>query len=170
MSMQAALKAGGIGAGVMVLLALLGLIPIPFLGCLCCLLVLGVWIGDGVLAVYFMPTPRTSGGAAGTGAVAGLISGVGYGLVSGIASIIRAATGVASAYITPEMIQQLQDAGIDPQTFSLLTGTAGGVLAAGLCCVTALVLGAGLGALGGVIGAAVLKKEPAVPSAMPPAM
>ncbi len=172
MSMQAALKAGGIGAGVMVLTALLGLIPVPYLGCLCCLLVLAFWVGDGVLAAFFMPSPRTSGGAAGTAAVAGLLSGLGYGLVSGIASIIQAAMGTTAAAFTPEMMQQLKDAGVDPQMFSVLIGPTGGVIIGGLCCVTALVLGAGLAALGGVLGAAIFGKQQAVPPApmMPPSM
>ena len=168
MSTQAALKAGGIGAGVMVVLALLGLIPVPFLGCLCCLVVLGAWIGDGLLAVYFMPAGRTTGAAAGTGALAGLLSGVGYSLVVGVAGIIRAFMGGAagaSSYLTPEMLQQLEQAGIDPATysdmFSFMAGTGGAFIGAGLCCVGALAMGAALGAVGGAIGAAVLTKRAA---------
>jgi len=165
MSTQAGLKAGGIGAAVMVVLALLGLIPIPFLGCLCCLLVFAAWIGAGVMAANFSPAPRTSGGAAGTGALAGVVSGLGYGVVTAIAAVIRAATGsgaaAVSSMLTPDVIQQLQQAGIDPQTFSQVTSfmasTGGAAIAGSLCCVGALLLGAALGAVGGAIGAAIFK-------------
>jgi len=165
MSMQAGLKAGGIGAVVMIVLALLGLIPIPFLGCLCCLLVFAAWIGAGVLAANFSPAPRTSGAAAGAGALAGVISGLGYGLVLAIVDVVRAATGAGAAALssafTPEMLQQLQQAGIDPQTFTQITtfmaSTGGAALVGSLCCIGALVLGAALGAVGGAIGAAIFK-------------
>ena len=160
MSMQAGLKAGGIGAGVMVVLALLGLIPIPFLGCLCCLVVFAAWIGAGVLAANYMPAPRTSGGAAGAGALAGVLSGLGYGVVTAIAAVVRAAMGggaAASSFLTPDMLQQLQQAGVDPQTFSQVTtfmASAGGAAIVGsLCCIGALALGA----VGGAIGAAIFK-------------
>ncbi len=167
MSTQAGLKAGGIGAAVMVVLALLGLIPIPFLGCLCCLLVFVAWIGSGVLAAKFMqvPPPRTSGGAAGAGAVAGVLSGLGYGVVTAIAAVVRAAMGggaaALSSALTPDMLQQLQQAGVDPQTFSQITtfmaSTGGAAIVGSLCCIGALLLGAGLGAVGGAVGAAIFK-------------
>jgi hypothetical protein len=165
MSMQAGLKAGGIGAAVMIVLALLGMIPIPFLGCLCCLVVFAAWIGAGVLAANFSPAPRTAGGAASTGALAGVVSGLGYGLVTTIAAIVRAAMGTGAAAVssmlTPDMLQQLQQAGVDPQTFSQITSfmasTGGAAIVGSLCCLGALVLGAVLGALGGAIGAAMFK-------------
>ena len=165
MSTQAGLKAGGIGAAVMVVLALLGLIPIPFLGCLCCLLVFVAWIGSGVLAANFMQAPRTSSGAAGAGAVAGVLSGLGYGVVTAIAAVVRAAMGggaaALSSALTPDMLQQLQQAGIDPQTFSQITtfmaSTGGAAIVGSLCCIGALLLGAALGAVGGAIGSAIFK-------------
>ncbi len=164
MSTQAGLKAGGIGAAVMVVLALLGLIPIPFLGCLCCLLVFVAWIGSGVLAANFMQAPRTSGGAAGAGAVAGVLSGLGYGIVTALTAVVRAATGggaALSSALTPEMIQQFQQAGVDPQTFtqmmSFMASTGGAALVGSLCCIGARLLGAALGAVGGAIGSAIFK-------------
>jgi hypothetical protein len=148
----------------MVVLALLGLIPIPFLGCLCCLVVFAAWIGAGVLAANYTPAPRTSGVAAGAGALAGVLSGLGYGVVTAIAAVVRAAMGggaAASSFLTPDMLQQLQQAGVDPQTFSQVTtfmASAGGAAIVGsLCCIGALVLGAVLGAVGGAIGAAIFK-------------
>ena len=53
MSFQNGLKAGGIGAAVAVLLTLIGIIPIPFLGCCIFLFTLVLWFGVGVLAGYF---------------------------------------------------------------------------------------------------------------------
>ena len=165
MSMQAGLKAGGLGAAIIIVLTLLGLIPIPFLGCLCCLVIFAAMVGAGVMAAKFSPAPRTAGGAAGTGALAGVLSGFSYGLVTGIVGVVRAATGsaanVLNSSLTPDMLQQLQEAGVDPQTFtdtfSFLTSPGGAALGGALCCVGALVLGAVLGAVGGAIGAAMFK-------------
>ena len=161
MSMQAGLKAGGIGAAVMIVLALLGLIPIPFLGCLCCLLAFAAMIGAGVMAARYTPAPRTSGGAAGAGAIAGLLSGLGYGLVNAIVAVVRGASGAAS--IPPEVMQQLEQASGDPQTFSsvfsFMASTGGAAVTGSLCCIGALLLGAALGAVGGAIGAAIFKQN-----------
>jgi hypothetical protein len=164
MSTQAGLKAGGIGAVVLIVLGLLSQIPIPFLGCLCCLAIFAAWIGSGVMAANFMPSPRASGQAAGTGALAGLVAGLGYGVVITIISVVRAAMGGASAaaqYLTPQMMQQLQQSGVDPSqiapVIAFVAAPGGAAIAGSLCCIGALVVGAVLGAVGGAIGAAIYK-------------
>jgi len=166
MSTQAGLKAGGIGAAVVIVLTLLGLIPIPFLGCLCCLLIFAAMIGAGVMAAKFSPAPRTSGSMAGAGAIAGVLTGLGYGLVTAIVAVVRATTGGAAAvssFLTPDLLQQLQQAGVDPQTFSSIlsfTASTGGAAVFGsVCCIGALLIGAALGAVGGAIGAAIFKQN-----------
>ncbi len=162
MSMQAGLRAGGIGAAVGLVFGLLWLVPI--LGCVCCLVLFIVMIGAGLLAANFSPAPRTSGGAAGAGAIAGLLSGLGFGVGTTIAYTVQAATG-ATAAMAPQVTQFMQQLGVDPQTIAsslaFATTPAGGAVSGSLCCIGALVLGAVLGAVGGAIGAAVFERRSA---------
>lgn len=149
--MQAWLKAGLIGAGVMIVLSLLGLIPLPGIGCIIFLLVILAYVGIGALAAYYLPPIRDSGRAAGQGALAALIASVVYGLFSLITSLIRASMFDASevlAQLPPEMLQQMQQQGVDPGIFF---GIGGAAIFGTLCCTLGLLLGAGLGALGGLI-------------------
>jgi hypothetical protein len=162
MSGKAGLKAGLIGAGVMVVLVLLNLIPslIPAagaLGCACCGVELLVYAGAGVLAGAFLSPPRNTGAGAGAGAIAGVLSGVGAGIMTIITAAGRMAfTGMQSA-IDPIQAQQLIEAGIDPQMLTIFAGWGGVFLGGGLCCLGWIAIGAGLGALGGLIFAAAKK-------------
>lgn len=149
------LKAGLIGAGVMVVLSLLSMVP--FLSCLAFPLQFLAYLGVGGLAAAYMLPRRETGPAAGQGALAGLIASLASGLISLVVTpIALAMQGGASAIINqlpPDVLQQFEQAGLDP---SLLfnPGTLMGV--AGLCCLpTGLIVGAVLGALGGLIYAAV---------------
>jgi hypothetical protein len=85
-------------------------------------------------------------------------------LVTLISTIVRAVMGGSAAItsaLTPEMMQQLQQAGVDPQTFSqtfsFMASPGGAAITGSLCCLGALLLGAVLGAIGGAIGASVFK-------------
>jgi hypothetical protein len=162
MTFKAGLKGGLIGMAVAIVLTLLGLIPVPFLGCVCACLVWVMWVVAGVLAANFLTPPRSAGQGAGAGAIAGLVVAAGEGLVSIIIAGIRGAIGGASSLssLTPEMMSQLADSGIPPELFTALSG-GGGVAAAlgvqALCCVAGLVLAAAFGAIGGMILSAAKK-------------
>ncbi len=158
MSMKAGLKAGGIGAAVGLVFGLLLMVPV--LGCICCLVFFVILIGAGILAAKFSPAPRTSGGAAGVGAIAGLLSGLGFGVGAIITYVVQASTGATAAAI-PQLTQFLQELGINMQGIdtSFAASSAGGVVSGSLCCIGALVIGAGLGAVGGTIGAAIFKQN-----------
>ncbi|MEW5958946.1 MAG: hypothetical protein AB1801_14535 [Chloroflexota bacterium] len=153
MDMQAVLKAGGVGAAVLVVLTLLGYIPC--VGCITFILTLVAYVGIGVLAAYWMAPPRTTSGGATNGAMAAVVAGLVSGLVNLVISgIYFAITGSsqmmqALADLPPEQLAALTEAGIDP---SLLAGGAGiaGVLGlSAVCCGLGLVIAAALGAAGG---------------------
>ena len=149
------LKAGLIGAGIMVVLSLLSMVP--FLSCLAFPLQFLAYLGVGGLAAAYLPPRRETGRAAGQGSLAGFLAGLASGLVSLILTPLTLATqGGAAAIINqmpPEMLQQFEQAGVDPGRL-LNTGTITGMT--GLCCLpTGLIMGAVLGALGGLIYAAV---------------
>ena len=153
--MSSGLKAGLIGAGVGLVLSLIGLIPI--VGCCTAIIGLLVYAGAGVLAAYWLTPPRSAGTGAGVGAIAGLISGVGGSVVTTISAIIQGIMGTttdALALVDPQIMEQLVDAGIDPEMFAMFTGTAGGIIGGAMCCVGSLAIGAALGAIGGAIMAA----------------
>ncbi len=149
------LKAGLIGAGIMIVLSLMNMVP--FLSCLTFPLQFLAYLGVGGLAAALMLPRRDTGPAAGQGALAGLIASLASGLVSLILTPVALATQGGTAAIInrlpPEMLQQFEQAGLDPSQF-LNTGTITGI--AGLCCLpVGLIMGAALGALGGLIYAAV---------------
>ena len=152
MDMQAILKAGGVGAAILIVFDLLGLIPC--VGCITFVLSLVVYVGIGVLAAYWMIQPRTAGSGATNGAIAtaaaALIAGV-VGLV--INGIYFAATGsseIAQAFadLPPEQLQMMSEAGIDPTMFTGL-GMAGVFGIGAVCCGLWAIIAAGLGAAGG---------------------
>jgi hypothetical protein len=157
--MSSSVKAGLIGAAAAVVLSLLSLIPC--LGCISSILGFLLYVAVGVLAAYWMEPPRTAGAGAGAGAVAGLITSLVGGIATMIVSTLRfLISGGAQAAMTqipsqlpPELLDQLNEMGID------LTGAAmtiGGVLGiSAMCCVAGLVLAAALGAIGGAITASV---------------
>jgi hypothetical protein len=148
------LRAGLIGAGILLVLSLLSLVPL--VSCISPILQIVAFIGIGALAGSYLPPRREGGRAAGQGAIAGLIAG----LVGAVVSTLLAGVGLATAggtaailqQLPPETLQQFEQAGLDPAMF-VNTGTVVGATA--LCCLPAgLIAGALLGALGGLIYAA----------------
>jgi hypothetical protein len=153
---RAGLKAGAVGAGVMIVLNLIGLIPCA--GCITCILGLLVYVGAGALAAYWLPPVRTAGEGAGAGAIAGVVAGIVSGIVNMIISAAQfAISGGGGAMakqmrqLPPEVMNQLYEAGVDPAMFASIGGVIG---ASAACCVLGFVLAALLGAIGGVIFAA----------------
>jgi hypothetical protein len=145
------LKAGIYGGIALLVLNLLGLIP--YIGL--CTLPLGliVYAAAGWLAASWTPAPRTPGSAAGQGALAGLIAGLIAGILQVLlAPVSMALSGGTEAFLRmmpAENLQQLEQVGIDPNAL-FGAGTFAGVML--VCCLPAtLIIGAGLGALGGVI-------------------
>ena len=155
MTGKAGLKAGLIGAGIILVVTLLS--QIPFLNCICCGLTWLVYAGIGALAGYFLTPPRTAGTGAGAGAIAGLVSGAAGGLIWAIIMAIQTAIGGAQnimSAIDPQVMRQLAELGVDPEMFAIFSGVGGVVIAGGMCCLTGLAIGAGMGAIGGAIFAA----------------
>ncbi len=114
--MRPFLKAGLIGGAILVVISLLSLIPV--LGCVSLPLVLIGYLVVGALAAHFMTPRRESGRAAGQGALAGLIASLISGLVadgpdSAELFNVRRRRG-AGSQLPPDTLQQLQQAGIDP--------------------------------------------------------
>jgi hypothetical protein len=147
------LKAGLIGAAVLVVLDLLSLIPC--VGFITCILMLVVYLGIGVLAAYWIPPVRMAGQAAGQGALAAALAALVGGVVNTIISTIQLAVTDRSAILSQlpaESIEQLRQAGIDP---TALVGPGAGAGIGSLCCITGLIFAAILGAIGGAIFAAV---------------
>lgn len=154
MSGKAGLKAGLIGAGVILVLTLLNQIPVPALSCVCCGVTLLVYAGIGALAGYFVPPPRSGGSGAGAGAIAGLVSGLVAAIIWSIVMVIGVATGGTGdilSQLDPQMLRQLNELGLDPQMFAVFSGVGGVALASGMCCAFSLAWGAGIGALGGLV-------------------
>jgi len=153
MTVQASLKAGAIGAGVAVVLALISLIPC--VGCFTWILGLLLYIGVGALAAYWLPPVRTAGGGAGAGALAGVIAAIIGGIVNMIIGAVRVAIvgpQTMATQIPPDTMRQLAEVGVDPTIFM---GFGGVLIGGSICCVIGLVIAAVLGAIGGVIFAAV---------------
>ncbi|MBN1995101.1 MAG: hypothetical protein JW953_20575 [Anaerolineae bacterium] len=146
MDMQAVLKAGGLGAVVLIVLNLLGLIPC--VGCITFILSLVVYVGIGVLAAMWMMPPRTAGSGATNGAIAAVAAAL---VAGGVNTVIMAIYGLITggsqlSQIPPEQMEVLVEAGIDPAMLAGPLGAAG----AGVCCCTIfLFIGAVLGAAGG---------------------
>lgn len=155
MAGKAGLKAGLIGAGIVLVLTLLS--QIPTVGCVCCGLSWLAYAGIGALAGFFLTPPRAAGTGAGAGAIAGLISGAVGGIVWIIIMAIQVAvtgTGDIMSAIDPQTMRQLLELGIDPEIFGSFSGVGVVAIAGGMCCLTGLAVGAGLGAAGGAIFAA----------------
>jgi hypothetical protein len=154
--MSAWLKAGLIGAGVLVLLNLIGLIPL--MACVTLPLYFLTYALIGVLTAAFMPAPRTAGDAAGQGALAALLAGIVDGITGMIISAVQLmifGNADVISQLPPEALEQLRAAGVAPDILSSIGGT-GGVLVFGslscLCCTSVAVV---LGAVGGAIYASV---------------
>ena len=153
---QAGLKAGAVGAGVIIVLNLIGLIP--FVGCITCILGLLAYVGAGALAAYWLPPTRTAGEGTGAGAIAGVVAGIVGGIVNMIIAALRFAIsgGPRAAMgqmgqLPPEFMRPLYKAGVDPEIFASIGGIIG---VSAMCCVIGFILAAILGAIGGVIFAA----------------
>jgi hypothetical protein len=148
---KAGLKAGLIGAAVILVVTLLSqILQDPGY---CRLLTYLTYAAIGALAGFFCDPPRTAGSGAAAGAIAGLISGmasVASGLIWGIIQV--AVAGPENLLSTgPEMMRELTELGNHPEALLEI----GGIAFAGcLCCLGGLAADAGLGAVGGLIFAA----------------
>jgi hypothetical protein len=163
--MSSSLKAGLIGAGVAIVFSVLSLVPL--VGCITAILALFLYVGVGVLAAYWMEPPRDGGKAAGSGAVAGLITALGGGLTTIVINALRFSVGGAQAtlqrqlrQLPPELLEQWRDLGIDPRVLARPgLGVGISVLTSGVCCGLGMLLAAGLGAAGGAIYVSLSKGE-----------
>lgn len=145
------LKAGLIGAAVVVVGLLVGFIPV--VGICSFLFTLAGYVVAGVLAGRYLPPRRETGRAAGQGALAGLIAGLLGGIATSLLTPLSVnMAGGAEAFLAQlpqESLDQLAQAGIDPATL-FSAGTIGGLSL--ICCLpVGLLLGAGIGALAGLI-------------------
>ena len=150
------LKAGLVGAAILVVLNLLGLIPC--VGFLTCILGLVAYAGIGALAAYWMPPVREAGPAAGQGALAAVIAALVGGVVNMIAMFIQSSALSSAELLSqfpPDTMRQLEQAGLDPGMLDTFVGPTGAILSGSMCCVGGLVLAAILGALGGAIFAGI---------------
>jgi len=161
------LRAGLIGAAVLAGFAVLNLVPA--VGGCCCFAWPVLYFGIGMLAGSFVPPVRDSGTAAGQGALAALLAQFVGGIVNTVIVAIQSATTDVSQ-VYADLITAWQSAGLNTTTLegalkdmpSWLTGQSGGLIAGvasgAMCLVGGLLLAAILGALGGLIFAA-LKRE-----------
>jgi len=149
-----AVKAGLVGGAAAVIISLFSLIPVC--GCFSLPVEWLIYLLAGGLAAYWMAPRRETGPAASQGAIAGLIVGAISGLVGMVlAPISLALSGGADQILSqlpPEALKAFQDAGVDP---SILFGTGGALGMGAVCCGLDIVIALALGALGGVIYAAV---------------
>jgi hypothetical protein len=154
--MQPWLKAGLIGAAVLLVLNLVGLVPC--IGLITCLLGIVAYVVIGALAAYWMPPTRDPGRGAGQGALAAVIAALVGGLVNWVLLTVQATALTSEQLLSalpPETLQQLEAAGLDIAMFDRFAGPAGGVLTGSLCCAGGIVLAAILGAIGGAVFAGV---------------
>jgi hypothetical protein len=142
---KAGIKAGLIGLVILLIVtALNNLLSISgILMYVLCGLGIMIYVGIGTLAGLFLIPPRTPGKGAGAGAIAGLIGSGVNGTASLIITFIRLSHGLGMAGVTPQQMQQLLDAGYNPQAFLL----------PGIVC--GLAIGASAAAVGGAVLAAV---------------
>jgi hypothetical protein len=144
------LKAGLVGAAVAVALQLLGIIPC--VGCVTWILGYVAYGCIGALAAYWMSPPREPAPAAGHGALAGAIAGA----IGGAVGLIIV-LGLTTVFIPLGILgDALGRTGVDAaalwETFASLVGS----LTCGTGCYALGVgIAAGLGALGGLIFAAI---------------
>jgi hypothetical protein len=105
-----------------------------------------LYLGIGVLAGLLLASPRTSGKGATAGAVAGLIAGGGGSILGAVIMIIQISSTGTIPGLNPEQAQMLAESNMDPTLLSSISAVCGVGIA--------LLLGAGLGAAGGAISAA----------------
>ncbi len=157
------LKAGLIGGGVLSLLTVLSgvstLLPAGvsnLVGCCACIAFLLAYLGVGVLAAYWLTPPRTAGEGAKEGALAGLVAGAIDGVVTVVMALILGATGAYQQMLSqmpPEAVDALEQMGL-----AGLFSTGGSALGACLGSICGILWAVAMGALGGVVLAA-LKRE-----------
>jgi len=143
------LKAGLLGAAVVVALQMLGIIPC--VGCVTWLLVYLAYGGAGALAAYWMPPVRQLGPAAGQGALAGAIAGAIGGAVGLILTL-----GMATFFVPLGVLgEAMGGTGLDPSTlWETFAAVVGSITCGTGCYAFGVAIAAGLGALGGLIFAA----------------
>jgi hypothetical protein len=143
------LKAGLIGAAVIVGLNLVGWIPC--VGCFTWILGYVAYGCIGALSAYWMPPVRAAGPAAGQGALAGVIAGA----IGGLVGLVLAMFGIAvfgPLAALGETLGGLEGAGFDPSVFFEMGASVVGTIVCGTSCYAVGVgIAAGLGALGGLI-------------------
>jgi hypothetical protein len=154
------LKAGLIGAVILVLLKVIEVVP-----CVACCALPLEWVAFGcigALAAYWIPVAsRTMGAGAGQGALAGLIAaaiggviGIGINVVG--ATVLQPLQVATWNSLPPEIWRAMVDAGIDPSVFmGAGASPVETIISGSICCGIGLVVAAALGALGGLIFAAV---------------
>ncbi len=165
MNTQAVIKAGGVGAVILIVLSVLSYIPC--VGCFTLILTLAAYAGIGALAAKWMPPIRTAGQGAGTGAaaavLAGLIAGLVIMVISAIYFVITGGTAQMTAALQdlpPEQAQMLAEMGIDPAMFAGSMGIVGVLGVGAVCCTLGLIVAAILGAIGGAVWANMRPHQP----------
>ena len=151
---KAGLKAGLIGAVVMILITLINqfLLLDQLTGNIAssiasCGVSIVLYAGVGVLAGLFLAPTRTPGNGAKAGAIAGLISAVVSVVLGVVIMAVRSAGGGPLPGITPEQMEMMAEQGMNVGQLVLLSGAIGAVCGAAI--------GAGAAAGGGAILAAV---------------
>jgi hypothetical protein len=144
------LKAGLLGAAVIVGLQFLGLIPC--VGCVFWILEYVAYGCIGALAAYWMPPGRLPGPAAGQGALAGAIAGA----IGGAVGLALAILGVAVFAPLAALGESLEGTGFDASALVEMGASVAGTITCGTGCYAIGVgIAAGLAALGGLIFAAI---------------
>lgn len=145
---KAGLKAGLIGAAVGVVLTVSSVLlgrQSPILGRVGGGLILLAYVGAGLLAAFFLTSPRSAGVGARAGALAGLIGGAGSGIAWAVAVAVRMIQ-VSWDGLRPIIgLREMPPAGPG------VTAEAMAIVIGSMCGLTSLLCGAGLGAVGGAI-------------------
>jgi hypothetical protein len=105
-----------------------------------------LYLGIGVLAGLLLAPPRTMGKGATAGVVAGLISGGGGSILGVVILLIQVGSTGTIPGLTAEQAQLFAESNMDPMMLSSISAVCGVGIA--------LALGAGLGAAGGAVAAA----------------
>jgi hypothetical protein len=143
---KAVLKAGGIGALVLIGVTLINQFVINTAGALVyvmCGVSLLLYLGIGIMAAWFLDPERTAGKGAAAGALAGLISVVISSALGLTISLTRISQTGAIPGTTPEQMEQLAQLNLNP---SLL------IIPGAIC---GLLIGVGIATGGGALLAAV---------------
>ena len=144
------LRAGLVGAAAVVALQFVGIIPC--VGCVTWILGYVAYGCIGALAAYWMSPPREPAPAAGHGALAGAIAGA----IGGAVGLILA-LGMTAIFVPLGVLaESLEGTGLDPSAlWEAFAAMVGSVTCGTGCYALGVGVAAGLGALGGLIFAAV---------------